>query len=36
MRSNTSIGKFDSMPPSTMYEVASLPSWSRLVKRTGS
>ena len=35
-RSNTSIGKFDSIPPSTMYETSSLPSASRLVKRTGS
>ncbi len=36
VRSKTSTGKFDNIPPSTMYETASVPSASRPVNWMGS
>ena len=36
VRSNTSIGKFESIPPSTMYDWTFFPASSRPVKRSGS
>ena len=36
VRSNTSMGKLESIPPSTMYDCTALPASSRPVNRSGS